>query len=80
MTDIGERISVVASFGMPHRIRPLRFRWSGRMFEVRDVTYTWQTKEGQKTIHHFSVSDGRTLYALSFDTQHLVWKMDSLET
>ena len=79
MRDIGERIIVVASFGMPYRIKPLRFRWSGRMFEVKDITYTWQTRDGQKTTHHFSVTDGRTLYELSFDTHSLVWKMENLE-
>ena len=42
--DIGETISVVASFGLPYKIKPLRFRWSGKLFEVRDISYSWQTK------------------------------------
>ena len=79
MMDIGERVSVVASFGVPYRIKPLRFRWAGRMFKVTDITYRWQTRQGQKTIHHFSVSDGRTLYELSFDPHSLVWTMEHLE-
>jgi hypothetical protein len=49
------------------------------MCEVKDITYTWETKEGQKTIRHFSVTDGRTLYELSFDTHSLIWKMENLE-
>jgi hypothetical protein len=77
--DIGETISVVASFGMPYRIKPVRFRWNGKLFEVKEVTYTWETKEGQTKIYHFSISDGKTLYELSFDTASLLWRLESLE-
>jgi hypothetical protein len=77
--DIGETISVIASFGLPYRIKPVRFRWSGKLFEVRDITYSWQTREGQNRIYHFSVSDGQTLYELSFDTSSLLWRMEKVE-
>lgn len=77
--DIGETISVIASFGLPYKIRPLRFKWSGKLFEVRDITYAWQTKEGQTRIYHFSISDGKTLYELSFDTTSLLWRIEKLE-
>lgn len=76
---VGDAISVLASFGMPCRIKPLKFRWAGRLFEVKDITYTWQTKEGQKEIYHFSVTDGKTLYELSFDADSLIWKIENLE-
>jgi hypothetical protein len=77
--DIGETISVIASFGLPYRIRPVRFRWAGKLFEVKDITYSWQTREGQNRMYHFSVSDGQTLYELSFDTASLLWKMEKVE-
>ena len=77
--QIGDAISVLASFGMPYRIKPLRFRWSGRLFEVKEITYTWQTKDGQKNIYHFSVTDNKTLYELSFDTDSLIWRIENLE-
>jgi hypothetical protein len=77
--DIGETISVVASFGLPYKIKPLRFKWSGKLFEVKDITYSWQTKEGQNRIYHFSISDGKTLYELSFDTSSLIWRLEKLE-
>ena len=78
--DIGETISVVASFGMPYRIKPVRFNWSGKLFEIKEITYTWKTEEGKKKIHHFSVTDGRTLYELTFDTDTLLWRLETLET
>jgi hypothetical protein len=77
--DIGETISVVASFGLPYRIKPLRFKWSGKLFEVKDITYSWQTKEGQTKVYHFSISDGRALYELSFDTASLLWRLEKVE-
>jgi len=77
---IGETISVVASFGPPYKIRPVRFRWNGKLFEVKEITYLWQTKEGQNRIYHFSISDGKTLYELSFDISSLLWKLEKLET
>jgi hypothetical protein len=79
MMRIGETISVVASFGLPYKIRPVRFKWNGKFFEVKDITYAWQTKEGQTKIYHFSVSDGKTLYELSFDTSSLLWRLEKLE-
>jgi hypothetical protein len=77
--EIGETINVIASFGLPYKIRPLKFKWSGKFFEVKDITYTWQTKEGQNNIYHFSVTDGRTLYELSFDVHSLLWKIENIE-
>lgn len=77
--QIGDAINVLASFGMPYRIKPLKFKWSGRLFEVKEITYSWKTREGQKEIYHFSVTDGKTLYELTFDTDSLIWKIENLE-
>jgi len=76
---IGETISVIASFGQSYRVRPVRFNWSGRLFEIKEITYTWKTKDGKKTIYHFSVSDGKSLYELIFDTDSLLWRLENLE-
>ena len=75
---VGEDISVVASFGGPHRIRPVRFRWGGRLLEAREITYTWKTREGRGEVYHFSVSTGGALYELSFDTGSLLWRLEAL--
>jgi hypothetical protein len=76
---VGETISVIASFGRSHRIKPVRFNWSGKLFEIKEITYTWKTMEGKKNIHHFSVTDGRSLYELTFDTDSLLWRLENLE-
>ncbi len=77
--NVGETISVIASFSQAYRIKPLRFRWSGRLFEVREITYLWKSAEGQGEIYHFSVTDGRSLYELTFDTKSLLWRLEKLE-
>jgi hypothetical protein len=77
---VGETISVIASFGRSHRIKPVRFNWSGRLFEIKEITYAWKTKEGKKNIYHFSVTDGRSLYELIFDMDSLIWRLENLET
>jgi hypothetical protein len=76
---IGEAISVIASFDPPYKVRPLRFKCSGRLLEVKEITYFWKTREGQSQIYHFSVSDGKTLYELSFNTNSLLWRLENLE-
>ncbi|MBI5198495.1 MAG: hypothetical protein HZA09_00560 [Nitrospirae bacterium] len=75
---IGETISVMASFGLPYKIRPVRFRWLGRLLPVTDITYSWKTRDGENIIYHFSVSDGKTLYELSFNTRSLLWRLENL--
>ena len=75
----GETISVLASFGPSCRIRPVRFRWSGRLLEVKEITYSWKTHEGEKEVYHFSVTDGRSLYELTFDARSMIWKVENLE-
>ncbi|MCX8069511.1 MAG: hypothetical protein N2738_03300 [Thermodesulfovibrionales bacterium] len=79
MTEIGEGISVIATFGMPYKMKPIRFKWSGRLFEIKEITYQWVTKEGIKTIYHFSVTDGSSLYEIAFDSHSLIWKLERLE-
>ncbi|RJQ54721.1 MAG: hypothetical protein C4526_04890 [Nitrospiraceae bacterium] len=76
---IGEHISVMVSFGPRYRVRPVRFKWSGKTFEVKEITYMWKTSEGQSLVHHFSVTDGKTLYELSFDTSSMIWRIEGVE-
>ncbi|MBF0318889.1 MAG: hypothetical protein HQL01_03665 [Nitrospirae bacterium] len=80
MEYLGERISVVASFGLRERLRPVKFMWSERVVQVKDVTYRWTEMEGQAKVYHFSVTDGSTLYELSFNASAIGWKLERVET
>ncbi|MGD9578120.1 MAG: hypothetical protein AB7Y74_07700 [Syntrophorhabdus sp.] len=77
MIRIGEKVSVLASF--TGSIRPIKFKWSGKLVTVQEVTYTWKSREGQASVHHFSVTDGTSLYELSFHSQSLIWRLENLE-
>ncbi len=77
MIRIGEKVSVLASF--TDGIRPIKFKWSGKLVTVQEVTYTWKSREGQASVHHFSVTDGTSLYELSFHSQSLIWRLENLE-
>ena len=80
MIEIGERIFVIAAFGMSIRLKPLRFTWSNRQINIKDVTYEWTTSEGTSRLLHFSVTDGNTLYELSFNTNSISWRLEGVET
>ncbi|MBA4418615.1 MAG: hypothetical protein C0392_12020 [Syntrophus sp. (in: bacteria)] len=77
MMQVGQTISVLASFSAG--MKPLQFRWSGRIIKVKEITYTWKSREGQKDIFHFSVTDGDSLYELTFDTRSLLWRLEHIE-
>ena len=79
MLAIGESISVIAAFGISPGLRPLRFKWSGRRVDIKEVTYEWSTMEGNSRMLHFSVTDGSTLYELSFDTNAISWRIEGVE-
>ena len=80
MTRIREQVSVIAAFGSNAKLRPLKFRWSGRQVSIKEITYEWTTSEGKNRLLHFSVTDGSTLYELSFDTGAVKWRLEGVET
>ena len=73
-----EDISVVASFGRPYKVRPVKFRWNGRLLEISEVTYKWSTMEGRAVVYHFAVTDGANAYELSFNSQTLLWRIEGV--
>jgi len=79
MFEIGEQISVIAAFGGSVKLKPMRFNWSGRQIDIKEITYEWSTLNGTNKLLHFSVTDGSTLYELSFDTGSIVWRLEGLE-
>ena len=68
-TDIGEKIKVMAVF--EKGVRPVKFKWRGRVYPVKEITYTWASKEGEAPIIHFSVTDGATLFELAYNQNEL---------
>jgi hypothetical protein len=79
MEIIDEPISVIASFDPSYKIKPVKFLWGKRTFAIKEITYYWKSSEGKSVLHHFSVTDGSTLYQLSFNPDNLIWRLSSLE-
>lgn len=77
--EIGQSVAVLAAFDPSCNVRPLRFRWSGRVVRVEEITYTWRSREGRNDIYHFSLTDGSALYELTYNAGSLLWRLENLE-
>ncbi len=80
MYETLEPVTVVALFGGRPPVRPVKFRWAGRVVQIKEVTYHWIEPKGRKRLHHFSVTDGNNLYLLRFDPEALAWWVAGIET
>jgi hypothetical protein len=75
MRNIREDVRVAVIFGPGNSIRPVWFDWRRRKYEVREVTYTWQEREGETTLLRFAVSDGANLFELTFNSVSRIWSL-----
>lgn len=76
-TDIKETVTVVAVFDKG--MRPAKFKWNGRVYSVKEVTYEWKSAQGRAQVHHYSVTDGASLYELSYNPSTFVWTLEGVE-
>ena len=70
---------LMAVFGDGGKLKPLRFMWGLKVVRVRQVTYCWDSFEGEERVHHFVVSDGADLYQLSYRSKKLIWILEAVE-
>lgn len=75
--EIREEVKVMALFG--RSMRPVRFKWRGRVYHVREITHRWASREGGADTVHFSVTDGSTLFELSYNRSTLRWSLEEVE-
>jgi len=73
--EIGERVDVLASCA-GGRVKPLRFRWSGRTYEIQSVNARWADRSGGSYCLHYSVQVGDETYLLRFSGSELQWWLD----
>lgn len=76
-TVIKEPINVIAVFDSG--LRPVKFKWKGKIYPISEITYRWSSREGSSTIVHFSVTDGATLYELAYNTATMKWILERTE-
>lgn len=70
---LNQPVDVLTAF-LDGRVRPLRFRWKGRVIRVRKVTGEWSRREGSNRLTYFSVEGpGAETYELCYDPRDLSW-------
>jgi len=73
--NIDEEVRVGVVFAERERPVPRWFVWQRRRYEVRAVTYAWQSREADTMRLHFTVTDGDNVYELSFNQKTLRWRL-----
>ena len=79
MRNIREDVRVAVIFGPENNIRPVWFDWRRRKYEVREITYTWQEREGEATLLRFAVTDGANLFELTFNSADRIWSLAAVD-
>lgn len=75
--SIQEGIKVIAVFD--RGVTPVKFRWRGRLYAIKEVTHSWSSIEGASNILHFSVTDGASLFELAYNQASLRWSIEAAE-
>jgi hypothetical protein len=79
ITRVDQIIKVAAVFEGAN-IKPRWFTWVNRKFEVKKIAMTWKSYEGAARLVHFSVTDGSTLYEITFNNKNYEWRLDKIAT
>ena len=73
--SLSDPVDVITAF-MEGKIRPLRFRWRGRVIRVKQVTGEWNRREGQSVLRYFAIDAvGVGSYELIFDPRGPKWTL-----
>lgn len=71
--SLSDPVDVLTAF-VEGRVRPLRFRWQGRVVRIGRVTGEWTRREGQAVLHHFAVeSRSGDSFELCYDPRGPRW-------
>jgi len=71
--SLSDPVDVLTAF-VDGRVRPLRFRWQGRVIRVRRVTGEWTRREGTALLRYFSVEGhAQGSYELCYDPRSARW-------
>ena len=76
-TEINQKIKVGAVFE-GSLIKPKWFMWVNKKFEVKKIAMRWKSSEGSATILHFSITDEKNMYELSFNQKTMEWMLNKI--
>ena len=60
------------------KVLPRWFVWENRKYDVKEINYTWNDRQGAEDLRWFSVTDGTNNYELAFNAKRLVWKLNKI--
>jgi hypothetical protein len=73
--DIYEVIEVISLF-KDGKIKPLRFKWNGRVYKVNRLNGHWVSPQGYNKQYHFSIiADSHDYFEIMFDTANFEWQL-----
>ena len=73
--DIFEAIEVITLF-KEGKIKPLRFKWNGRIYKITTVHGSWSSPQGYNKQYHFSlITDSSDQFEITFDTSNFEWQV-----
>jgi len=78
VNEIKEPIKVGVIF-TSSRIKPVWFVWKNTRYDIKQVIFSWRSREGNAPIHHFSVTDDANVYELCFNTKTSEWLLNRIE-
>jgi len=77
--NIDHTITVGAVFGGTKKIKPVWFIWQEKEYHIKDITYIWNSREGNSLLYLFSVTDtADNLYELAYRTDTATWHLLSI--
>jgi hypothetical protein len=57
---------------------PRSFVWRKNLYQIKQITYFWQERQGRDIISFFSVDTGCDIYQLSFNNTSFGWRLDKI--
>lgn len=73
--ELFEPIEVIVLF-QQGQIIPLKFRWNGRVYKIKQLNGCWKENQGYGRQYHFSAQvDGSDCFELLFDSSDFSWQL-----
>ena len=73
--DIFESIEVISLF-KEGIIKPLRFKWNGRVYKISRINGHWVSPQGYNKQYHFSlIADSSDYFEIVLDTSNFEWQL-----
>lgn len=73
-TITNEPVSVLVAF-TDGRVKPWKFRWGSKIYDVKRVNLIHGSQEGRSRIFTFHVSDDDHAWTLRFNTETMDWRL-----